>query len=95
LTARNGEEAIETYRQHRGEISLVILDAMMPKLTGLDVCRLMKESDSPARIILMTGYNPEEKDIEEAIRENNIRFVQKPYTAQQLVAVVREVLDGC
>jgi len=95
LTASNGEEAIETYRQHRGEISLVILDAMMPKLTGLDVCRLMKESDSQARIILMTGYNPEEKDIEEAIRENNIRFVQKPYTAQQLVAVVREVLDGC
>jgi PAS domain S-box-containing protein len=93
MTAENGAEALEVYRQHQDEIDVVILDAMMPKVTGTQACQLIKEMDHTARVILVTGYSKDEAPIEEAIRLNGLHFVQKPYTAQQLVAAVREVLD--
>jgi C4-dicarboxylate-specific signal transduction histidine kinase len=93
LTAENGAEAVETYRQHQDDIDVVILDAMMPRLTGTQACQLIKELNPEARVILITGYSRDEAPVEEAIRLNGLHFVQKPYTAQQLVSAVREVLD--
>jgi CheY-like chemotaxis protein len=92
LEARNGQEAIDLYRQHFGEIDLVILDAMMPEVNGLDACRYIHQMNPTAKIILSTGY-AEGDDVYDKIRAlTDVHYVHKPYSVEQLVTLVRNVL---
>lgn len=93
LEARNGQEAVDLYRQHQAEIDLVILDAMMPGLSGLEACQHIRRVNPEAKIILSTGYTEGDDVYNKIMTLSRVHFVQKPYSAQQLVALVREVLD--
>jgi len=93
LKARNGREALMLYEAHRQEIALLVLDALMPELTGIEAARRIRAQDTRARILLTTGYNPEESGLKE-IRVENVRVLQKPYTPRQLVEAIENILAG-
>jgi CheY-like chemotaxis protein len=93
LEARNGREAVDLYRQHQAEIDLVILDAMMPALSGLEACQHIRQVNPEAKIILSTGHAEGDDIYNRIMALSRVHFVQKPYSAQQLVALVREVLS--
>src|SRR5918996_2689993 len=57
VQARDGEEALERYRAER--VDLVILDLMLPKLGGLEVCRRMRRLESAVPIIMLTARGDE------------------------------------
>jgi DNA-binding NtrC family response regulator len=92
LTAGGGEEAVEIYRQHKEEISVVVLDIVMPDVGGREVFRRIREIDPEAQVIISSGYD-QERDATELMKEGAIRFVQKPYRIASLVGIVREVLE--
>jgi PAS domain S-box-containing protein len=91
LTARDGFEAIETYRLYRDEIALVILDLGLPKMNGWEVYEKMKETGPKPKAIVATGYlSPE---IESQIAAATVSSViTKPYILDHVLARISDAM---
>jgi two-component system, OmpR family, response regulator RegX3 len=88
VTATDGALAIETFEQSRPD--LVLLDLMLPKLSGIDVCRKLRErSEVP---IIVVSAKSEEIDTVLLLEMGADDFVTKPYRLRELVARMRAVL---
>jgi phosphate regulon transcriptional regulator PhoB len=88
IVARDGQEALEKARRQRPD--LVILDLMLPKLDGLEVCRaLRRDGDLP--IIMLTAKD-EEVDRVVGLELGADDYVVKPFSVRELVARVKTVL---
>ena len=92
LAAADGEEALRLFDQHRAAISLVLLDAIMPKLTGHEVYSRIKQLAPETKIVFCSGYDPETAQSAFLVQEQ-VRLIAKPFDAQTLLGTVREVLD--
>jgi two-component system, cell cycle sensor histidine kinase and response regulator CckA len=91
FTAKDGEEAVQVYREHAHEIALVISDMGLPKLTGVFEFEQMKEINPAIRIIFASGFfEPESK----ARLENaGVKgFLQKPYVIEEVLVKIRKAL---
>lgn len=93
LAAADGQEALEIFEKHRDMISLVLLDAIMPKLSGHEVHRRIRGVSPETPTVCCTGYDRETARSECLVREN-VPLIQKPFDTQTLLSVVREALDG-
>lgn len=82
LTAGNGDEGLELYRQHRPAFTLT--DISMPGMSGLDLLRQIKSLNSEASVILMTGAGSETYAIE-ALRGGAVNYFNKPIDINELV----------
>ena len=81
LTAENGEEAANLYRQHQHRIGLVILDLNMPGLSWRDTLERLLQVDPRVRVLLSSGYS---EDLIEPGTEGVLGFLEKPYREQDL-----------
>jgi DNA-binding response OmpR family regulator len=88
LTAGDGEEAVETVRQ--GNVSLVIMDLMMPKLNGLEACMMIREF-SVVPIIILTAKS-EDTDKLIGFDSGADDYLTKPFNILELKARVRALL---
>jgi len=93
LLAEDGARALEIYREHQGEIGLVVLDIIMPKLGGGEVFLKMKEMDPGVHVLVSSGYSQEGK-AQEILSGGAMGFVQKPFHVRDLISKVRQGLDG-
>ncbi len=89
--ARDGAEALTTYREQLETIDLIILDWGMPELAGPDCLRGLLEIDPQARVLVSTGYDLP-RDLVRASGARGILY--KPYTIEQLGAAVSAALRG-
>ena len=90
LLAGNGEEALAIV--HTQEVHLILLDVHMPKLTGLETLRLVKQFKALLPCILLSA-ELDEFIIEEARREHAFSVLAKPVTLRQLTGVVQQALE--
>ena len=88
LAAYDGEQALALARQR--EPDLIILDWMLPKIDGLDVCRILR-AESNVPIIMLTAKATEE-DTLQGLDLGADDYVTKPFSPRELVARVRVVL---
>ena len=88
LAAYDGEQALALARQK--EPGLIILDWMLPKIDGLDVCRILR-AESNVPIIMLTAKATEE-DTLQGLDLGADDYVTKPFSPRELVARVRVVL---
>ncbi len=88
-TAASGEEAIESVRE--APYDLVFLDIRMPYMDGLEVFRALKELRPDIAAIMMTGYAVE-RLLDDALREGAKGFLRKPFTLDELLTTIDEVL---
>ena len=89
LEAGDGEEALDIFYEEK-DIALIILDVMMPKINGFDVCREIREH-SKVPIIMLTakdGENDELNGFEIGVDE----YIAKPFSPKILVARVEAIL---
>lgn len=86
VTAVDGQQAVDLYIRQRERFDLVILDLTMPHLSGSEVLTRIRKLDPHAIVILSSGYPSGETYRASA-------FLPKPYRADTLIRVVREVLD--
>lgn len=92
LTASSGEEAVDIFRSRCPEIDLVILDMIMPGLSGEETFERLKEIEPHIRAILASGYSMNGQAIR--ILDKGCRtFIQKPFALSELSVKIREVLD--
>ncbi len=90
--AKDGIEAIELYKLHKEEISLVFTDMGLPGLTGIDQFKRLKEINPNIKVIFASGFF--EPDIKsELVKAGATGFIQKPYTTDDVLRTLREVLD--
>jgi DNA-binding response OmpR family regulator len=88
LAAYDGHSAIDQARNRRP--GLIILDLMLPKIDGLDVCRLLR-SESQVPIIMLTAKTTEDDKLT-GLDLGADDYVTKPFSPRELVARVRAVL---
>jgi len=91
LLAENGEEAISVYGGRNKDISLVILDMVMPKMDGRETFLKLKDLNPGVKALLSTGYSLNGR-AEEILNSGAIGFIQKPYRLNALLSKVRSVL---
>ena len=79
----DGEEAIAFFRRHHHEIALVILDLIMPKMTGVDVFRELQRIDPNVKVLIASGFS--HADIaEEIMKAGAVGFIKKPFQIDRL-----------
>jgi two-component system alkaline phosphatase synthesis response regulator PhoP len=90
-TASDGAEALDVIRENAPDI--VLLDVMMPKMSGFEVCRRLKKDPATTDIpvIMVTALN-EMGDIERAIDSGTDDFLSKPVNRWELITRVRTML---
>lgn len=89
IEAADGEEAVDIFYENR-DIALIILDVMMPKMDGWEVCReIRKESKVP--IIMLTAKS-DERDELKGFDLGIDEYVTKPFSPRALVARVEAIL---
>lgn len=89
LTAGDGQEALEIALQERPD--LLITDYHMPLLSGLELCRRLRQEKAALPAILLTarGYNLEPED---TASSGILCMISKPFSPRQLLATVQEIL---
>lgn len=92
ILARNGDEAVRLYREHQGNIHLVVLDVMMPLLSGPQVYGQISQITPGLPVVFTTGHTAEASLLNPAIGDGAL-FLQKPYSPQELGRIVRTALD--
>ena len=91
LQAADGEEALDAARQHLPD--LILLDVMMPKLDGFEVCRRLKgDASLPFMPIILVTAKADSADIVAGLEAGADEYLTKPIDQQALVARVRSVL---
>lgn len=92
ITASDGEEALAIYRERGNEISLVILDKVMPEMGGIEGYRLLKEINPKIKVILSSGHVIDET---ENFKELGISdFLDKPFRMSGMAKIVRNTIDA-
>ena len=93
LTANSGLSALELYRENSVRIDLVILDMIMPQMSGSRVFEGLKAINPHVPVLLSSGYsiNGQAMDI---LRRGCRGFIQKPFTIKELALKLREVLNA-
>jgi len=92
LTTTNARDALDLYRNQRSDISLVLLDLIMPEMGGKECFQELVNINPQVRVILSSGFLSD--GTTEEARVFGVRgLVEKPYNMRQLLGMVRDVLD--
>jgi two-component system cell cycle sensor histidine kinase/response regulator CckA len=92
LLAVNGDEAVRIFEERSREISLVVLDMVMPRVGGLEAARRMRQIQKELPVIFTTGYSSENEALSRVIKSGGV-VLQKPFDPKKLARRVRELLD--
>ncbi|HJV65669.1 MAG TPA: PAS domain S-box protein [Geomonas sp.] len=92
MLAADGREAVEKFRQAQGKIDLVLLDVVMPYMRGKEAGEMIRSLDKAVRILYTSGYTSDVILNQDLLQENT-EFMAKPVHPQELLKMVRELLD--
>lgn len=88
VVATNGIDALEICEEE--EIDLILLDIMMPQMSGIEVCQILKSKEDTKEIpILFITAKTDEASIQEAYEAGGIDYVTKPFRPVELLAKVK------
>ena len=90
LIAADGVEGLELFQKHQAEITLVLLDLTMPRLSGAETLRALRALAPLLPVVLMSGYNA--SSIPELGTDESLSFLQKPFSLQALRKQINKLL---
>jgi two-component system, cell cycle sensor histidine kinase and response regulator CckA len=93
LTARTGPDAIAIYEREKDTIAMVILDMIMPVMSGHEIFERLKEINPQIKTLLSSGYSIDGQAAEILQRGCN-GFIQKPFTLEAFSQKIRDILDA-
>jgi PAS domain S-box-containing protein len=92
-TAGSGQEAIAVYAEKRNEIDLVILDMILPGMSGGETFDRLREIDPEIQVLLCSGYSIE-GEAQQIMNRGCNGFIQKPFQQKSISQKIREILEG-
>jgi len=93
LSAKDGEEVLELYKNNKDEIDIVLLDMIMPNMSGGEVYDHLKEINPEVKVLLASGYSID-GEATEILNRGCDGFIQKPFDIKKLSAKIAEILDN-
>ncbi|HVS02251.1 MAG TPA: sigma-54 dependent transcriptional regulator [Thermoanaerobaculia bacterium] len=90
LAARSGEEAVACLE--REEIDLVLLDLMLPGMSGMEVLARIRQTDPDQVVVVITAYSSIEGAIE-AMRQGAFHYIPKPFKNEEVLHTLRKGLE--
>jgi signal transduction histidine kinase/CheY-like chemotaxis protein len=93
LQAHDGAECVEIFKSRADEIDLVILDAIMPKMTGKQAWEAIRSVRPDVKACFVSGYTNAIISGKAAV-DNSVPFVSKPVLPEKLIRKIRDILDG-
>jgi DNA-binding response OmpR family regulator len=93
LVARDGQEALDVVRRDRPR--LVLLDVMMPRKTGFEVCQELRGDDAiKDTLVLMLTAKGRDTDTAKGMAMGANSYMTKPFSTKELVQKVKELLES-
>ena len=92
LIAQSGKDAIRIYGENKERIDMVILDMIMPDMSGSEVYDRMKEINPKVKVLLSSGYSTDGLATE-ILNRGCMDFIQKPFKMKELSQKLRRILD--
>lgn len=93
LEAPDGIQGLELHSREQDRIGLVLLDIVMPNMSGWEVLAALRERAPSLPVVLVSGY-PATDQPEDSV-ENGDAFLGKPFALEELLGTVRRLLDRC
>jgi two-component system cell cycle sensor histidine kinase/response regulator CckA len=90
IDAVNGEDAVEKFREHKEEITLLITDVMMPIKDGRETYEEIRKIKGDIKVIFTSGFDSE---LNRLLKKEGHYYLQKPFAPHQLLQKIVEVLD--
>jgi signal transduction histidine kinase/ActR/RegA family two-component response regulator len=91
VVARSGNEALDIYQEQKDQIDLVLLDMIMPGMTGSEAYDRLKQINPDIKVLLLSGYSLHGRAAEILNRGCN-GFIQKPFSLNELSRRLNEIL---
>lgn len=92
LTAKNGCEALELFRQNKGSIRLVILDYVLPGMKSSEIYDRLAAMQPAVKVLISSGYSNHE-EVAALLTKGCVGYIQKPFGIQELAQKIREVMN--
>ncbi len=92
ITASLPSEAIDIFEREKDSLDIIVLDMLMPEMSGKELFYRLKQIDPKVKTILLSGYG-KSSDIQEAMDHGVYYCLQKPVLRQKLLDTVLEVAD--
>ena len=93
ITATDGRDALRRAKEHEGAIHLMLSDVVMPGMSGRVLSEQLCALRPMLKVLFMSGYTDDDV-MRRGILDRRTAFLEKPFTPEQLVGKVRDVLDG-
>jgi DNA-binding NtrC family response regulator len=93
LEANNGTTCLDLYSKYMDKIELVILDLVMPGISGTETLKEILKINPDAKVIISSGYSSN-GPVKDSIENGAYSFINKPYTLNNLISVIKRVLSG-
>lgn len=92
ITARNGQEALEKFKEHKGAIDLLLLDVVMPEMNGQEVYQAIQVIQPGVKALFISGYTANILR-DKGVSGQGVELLMKPVSPRLLLSKVREILD--
>lgn len=92
ISAADGEQALDRFREHAAVISLVISDVVMPKKNGSEIYEDIRDMREDVKFIFMSGYTAD-VILRKGLFDNGALFITKPFSKNDILRKIRETLD--
>jgi PAS domain S-box-containing protein len=92
LQANDGEAACSLAEHYPGHIDVLLADVVLPKMSGRLVAETISKARPTLKVVFMSGYLADET-LHEQLRNENLRYIEKPFTPAQLLNRLVEILD--
>jgi CheY-like chemotaxis protein len=93
IEAMDGRDAFEKYTEHSKDIDLLILDVIMPRMSGKETFDAVKAINPDSKILFISGYTADALH-KKGIFDEGVQFIAKPMSPFELLKKVRGILDG-
>ena len=91
-TTSSGMEGVSAFRRKQGDIDAVLLDVVMPNLSGKETLQRLREIRPDVPVVMMSGFSP--RAVREIMEEESLPCLTKPFTRDLLLRTLREAVDA-
>jgi DNA-binding response OmpR family regulator len=92
ILAEDGEDAVRKFKENRDTVQLVMLDMIMPKMSGKEAYDEIRKISPDVKTLFSSGYTADRMD-KDGMLKDGFNFIMKPTLPNELLRKIRDVLD--